>query len=164
MATTGYRFHHTMIRVKDVTKSLHFYGELLGMQLASKKDFPAGKFSLYFLTYMEPGSVIPEDEDARVKWLWTTQRSFVELTHNWGTESDPNFGGYHNGNKDPRGFGHLAIVVPDVNACVARLEANGVTIRKRPDEGSMKGFAFVEDPDGYWIEVLQDASSLLCKS
>eukprot|EP01116_Phalansterium_solitarium_P000763 TRINITY_DN10614_c0_g1_i2.p1 TRINITY_DN10614_c0_g1~~TRINITY_DN10614_c0_g1_i2.p1 ORF type:complete len:166 (-),score=60.36 TRINITY_DN10614_c0_g1_i2:291-788(-) len=154
--TAGYRFHHTMLRVKDITKSLHFYEDLLGMKLCFKRDFPHGKFTLYFLSYVEPGTVLPTSQEELARWVWSTQRPFVELTHNWGTESDASFGGYHNGNKEPRGFGHLAIVVPDVDAAVKRFEANGVEILKRPDQGSMKGFAFIADPDGYWVEVLKD--------
>ena len=78
----------------------------------------------------------------------------VELTHNWGTESDAEFAGYHNGNSDPRGFGHIGITVPDVYEASARFEKLGVEFVKRPDDGKMKGLAFIKDPDGYWIEIL----------
>lgn len=82
----------------------------------------------------------------------------MELTHNWGTE-DPanNFAGYHNGNLEPRGFGHLAVVVPDIYAAIDRIEAAGCKIVKKPDDGRMKGIAFVADPDGYWIEFIPEA-------
>lgn len=60
---------------------------------------------------------------------------------NWGTESDPNFAGYHNGNKDPRGFGHICIAVPDLDAACARFEALGVTFQKRPQDGTGRGNA-----------------------
>ena len=76
-----------------------------------------------------------------------------KLTHNWGTEKDPLFS-YHNGNDDPRGFGHIGITVPDVYAACERFESLGIKFVKRPDDGRMKGLAFIRDPDGYWIEIL----------
>eukprot|EP01111_Echinosteliopsis_oligospora_P019910 TRINITY_DN987_c0_g1_i1.p1 TRINITY_DN987_c0_g1~~TRINITY_DN987_c0_g1_i1.p1 ORF type:complete len:167 (-),score=47.28 TRINITY_DN987_c0_g1_i1:42-542(-) len=160
--TQGYRLHHTMIRVKDSVASDNFYGRLLGMTKVAKKDFPAGKFSLTFYAYVpeEQRATIPDDDEKRWEWLWTFNGAFVELTHNWGTENDSSdFKGYHNGNHEPRGFGHLAISVPDVYKCVERLEKEGVKIIKAPDAGSMKGLAFVADPDGYWIEIIRDRNA-----
>lgn len=72
----------------------------------------------------------------------------VELTHNHGTESDPNFAGYHSGNKDPRGFGHIAITVPNVEEACARLEKLGVPFQKKLTDGRMRHIAFALDPDG----------------
>ena len=77
----------------------------------------------------------------------------LELTHNWGTEDDAEFS-HHNGNDDPRGFGHIGISVPDVYAACERFDALGIEFVKRPDEGAMRGLAFIKDPDGYWIEIL----------
>jgi lactoylglutathione lyase len=93
-----------------------------------------------------------------MQFMFGQRGTFVEITHNWGTE-DPatNFAGYHTGNTDPRGFGHLAIVVPDIYAAIDRLEKAGVKIVKKPDDGKMKGIAFVADPDGYWIEFIPDS-------
>jgi lactoylglutathione lyase len=80
--------------------------------------------------------------------------AILELTHNHGTESDPNFEGYASGNTEPgRGFGHIAITVPDIEAACERFESLGVTFKKRLTDGKMKSIAFILDPDGYWIEV-----------
>jgi len=76
----------------------------------------------------------------------------LELTHNWGTESDDSQ--YHNGNKDPRGFGHICFSVPDIEAACARFDRLQIPFVKRLDKG-MKHVAFISDPDGYWIEIVQ---------
>lgn len=78
-----------------------------------------------------------------------TREGVLELTHNHGTESDAGFAGYASGNSDPgRGFGHIAISVPDIQACCARLEALEVPFKKRLSDGKMHNIAFVLDPDG----------------
>lgn len=155
--TEAYRLNQTMLRIKDPEASLAFYRDILGMKLIETFDFPAMNFSLYFLGYENSfTSPMPEDRNARVVWLFA-QPALLELTHNWGTETDANFAGYHDGNSDPRGFGHIGISVPDVYAACERFEAAGVSFIKRPDEGAMKGLAFIKDPDGYWIEILAPA-------
>jgi len=123
----------------------------MGMILLKKFDFPSMKFSLYFMGY-EVGEDIPEDEKERVNWVFN-RKATLELTHNWGTENDAGQA-YHNGNSDPRGFGHIGIVVPDVDAACERFEKLGVEFVKKPNDGKMKGLAFIKDPDNYWIEIL----------
>ncbi len=123
------RLLHTMLRVVDLKKSIHFYTEILGMTLIRQKDYPEGKFTLAFVGY--------EDESSG---------SVIELTHNW--ESDQ----YELGN----GFGHIAIQVDDVYQACDRIRNAGGEITREP--GPMKHgstiLAFVKDPDGYMIELL----------
>ncbi|MGI9324769.1 MAG: lactoylglutathione lyase [Pseudomonadales bacterium] len=152
-ATDGYVLNQTMLRIKDPQVSVAFYQDVLGMSLLDRYDFEAMEFSLYFMGY--PSEPVPTDPAERARWVFA-QPALVELTHNWGTEKDPAFS-YHNGNEDPRGFGHIGISVPDVYAACARFESLGVNFVKRPDDGSMKGLAFIQDPDGYWIEILAPA-------
>lgn len=156
-ATKGFIFQQTMYRIKDPKPSLDFYTRVLGMRLLTKLDFEESKFSLYFLGYHELDE-IPDDPKQRVVWMFR-QKATLELTHNWGTESDPNFKGYHNGNTDPKGYGHIGFEVPDVEAACQRFEQLGVEFVKRPNDGKMKGLAFIKDPDGYWIEILNAENS-----
>ncbi len=131
--TSRYRLLHTMIRVLDLDKSLDFYTRLLGMKLLRRKEFPGGKFTLAFVGY-------GEESDTAV----------VELTHNWELDAP-----YTHGDA----FGHLAIGVPDIYRTCELLEAEGVGIPRPP--GPMKHgsavIAFVEDPDGYKIELVERA-------
>ncbi|MEK9817352.1 MAG: lactoylglutathione lyase, partial [Limnobacter sp.] len=82
------------------------------------------------------------------------REAMLELTHNWGTENDPDFK-YHDGNQQPQGFGHICFSVPDLAAAVHWFDENQVTYVKRPEQGKMKNVAFIKDPDGYWIEIVQ---------
>ncbi len=131
MNTERFRLLHTMIRVRDLDKSLDFYTRHLGMRLLRRNDFPEGKFTLAFVGY-------GAEED----------HSVVELTFNWD-QAEP----YELGS----GFGHLAIAVPDIYATCDALAAAGVKIPRPP--GPMKHsstvIAFVEDPDGYKIELIE---------
>lgn len=125
------RLLHTMLRVADLEKSITFYTDVLGMTLLSRKDYPEGCFTLAFLGY-GPAS----------------ENTVLELTHNWNTSS------YTLGDA----YGHIAIGVDDVyGACDRIREAGGVIVR---EPGPMKHgttvLAFVEDPDGYKIELLSD--------
>jgi len=127
------RMLHTMVRVFDLEKSVDFYTRLLGMQLLRKRDVPEGKYSLAFVGY--------GDE---------TDSTVVELTYNWDQKEPYALG---------TGFGHLAIGVPDVYATCAKLGKEGVKITRAP--GPVKFgttvIAFIEDPDGYKIELIQRA-------
>ena len=152
-ATAGYVMNQTMLRIRDPEVSVAFYRDILGMTLLQRFDFPEMEFSLYFMGYLGEGESIPEDKLESAQWVFGLP-ALVELTHNWGTEKDENFAGYHDGNAQPQGFGHIGISVPDVYAACERFEANGVEFVKRPDDGKMKGLAFIKDPDGYWIEIL----------
>ena len=123
------RLLHTMLRVGDLDKSVAFYTELLGMELLRKMDFPEGKFTLAFLGY-------GAEKDNTV----------LELTHNWDTAA------YEHGTA----YGHIAISVDDVYATCEEIRAKGGAIVREPGP-MMHGttvLAFVEDPDGYKIELL----------
>ncbi|KAI8967784.1 lactoylglutathione lyase [Mycotypha africana] len=144
-----YVFNHTMIRVKDADASVQFYTNVLGMKLITKKDFESSKFSLYFLAYVDK---VPEDEEEKSVMAFSLP-GVLELTHNWGTENDADFS-YANGNKEPgRGFGHIAILVDDIEKACERFESLNVKFVKKLKDGNMKNIAFIADPDGYWIEV-----------
>jgi lactoylglutathione lyase len=83
----------------------------------------------------------------QVAWMFR-RPAVLELTHNHGTENDPDFAGYHSGNTEPKGFGHIGLSVPDVEKACGRFEQLGVDFVKRPNDGKMKGLAFIKDPDG----------------
>ncbi len=124
------RLLHTMIRVGDLERSLAFYCELLEMKLLRRKDYPGGRFTLAFVGYGDEAS-----------------DTVIELTHNWDTD------GYELGD----GFGHLALGVGDIYATCDSLRAKGVPIMREP--GPMKHgstvIAFIGDPDGYKIELIE---------
>ena len=123
------RLLHTMIRVGNLDRSINFYTDVLGMKLLRQKDYPDGKFTLAFVGYGDEA-----------------HNSVIELTHNWDTDS------YDTGS----GFGHLAIEVDDVYAAAEKIRSRGGKIIREP--GPMNAgttiIAFVEDPDGYQIELL----------
>ncbi len=152
-AAQGFVLNHSMLRVKNPAVSLDFYSRIMGMRVLRKLDFPEMKFSLYFLAKVEDPSQVPEEVGERTAWTFS-QHGILELTHNWGTENDPEFK-YHDGNAQPQGFGHLCFSVPDLAAAVKWFDENNVTYVKRPDQGKMRDVAFIKDPDGYWIEIVQ---------
>lgn len=151
--TEGMRFNHSMLRIKDPERSLAFYTHTLGMRVLRRLDFEQFEFSLYFLACGGDLGEPPEDTGERTNWLFS-QTAILELTHNWGTEDQSDFS-YHNGNGEPQGFGHICITVADMETATAWFDENEVSFVKRPDEGGMKGIAFIRDPDGYWIEIVQ---------
>ena len=124
------RFLHTMIRVADLEKSVDFYTRLLGMKETRRRDVPEGKYTLVFVGYGDEAS------DA-----------MLELTYNYGVET------YDQGTA----FGHLAIGTEDIYGLCERLAAEGVKIPRAP--GPLKFgttvIAFIEDPDGYKIELIE---------
>ena len=152
-ATKGFVLNHSMLRVKDPAVSLTFYTGILGMRVLRKLDFPEMKFSLYFLTKIDDDTAVPEAMADRTEWTFG-QRGILELTHNWGTEDNPDFK-YHDGNAQPQGFGHICFSVPDLAAAIRWFDENKVVYVKRPEQGKMKDVAFIKDPDGYWIEIVQ---------
>ncbi|MBD3833478.1 VOC family protein [Brevundimonas bullata] len=130
------RYLHTMVRVKDLEASLHFYRDLLGLVQTRRMDSEAGRFSLIYLA-------APQDQ-TRAE---TEKSPEVELTFNWDPED------YQGG----RNFGHLAFEVDDIYAACQRLMDGGVVINRPPRDGHM---AFVRSPDGISIELLQGGQRL----
>ncbi len=124
------RILHTMLRVGNLEKSLAFYIEVLGMKLLRSKDYPEGKFTLAFVGYADEAS-----------------SAVIELTHNWGVEK------YDLGNA----YGHIAIEVEDAYAACEKIKLRGGKVVR--EAGPMKHgstvIAFVEDPDGYRVELIQ---------
>ncbi|KAI9290790.1 lactoylglutathione lyase [Neoconidiobolus thromboides FSU 785] len=151
--TSGFCFNHTMIRVKDPKASVDFYTKVLGMKLLRESKMESGKFTLYFLGYLGEDEVLPTEE-SQLHTFVAKRSGVLELTHNWGTENDDSFEGYHNGNKEPRGFGHIAISVDDINEACKRFDELKVKYVKRLEDGSMKHIAFIADPDNYWVEIV----------
>lgn len=153
--TQGFTFNHTMLRVKDPKKSLDFYQNVLGMTLLQKKSYPNAEFDLYFLAKLTDDELknLPTDADKLAEYTFS-QRGVLELTHNYGTENQADFR-YHDGNAQPQGFGHICFAVPDLHKAVAWFDQNQVEFKKRPEDGMMKNIAFIKDPDGYWIEIVQ---------
>jgi len=123
------RLLHTMLRVGDLQRSIDFYTNVLGMRLLRQKDYPDGRFTLAFVGY-------GDERDSTV----------IELTHNWDIDSyDPG-----------KGFGHIAIEVDDVYEAVETLRSRGGKVIREagPMNAGTTIIAFVQDPDGYAIELL----------
>ncbi|KAI9571650.1 Glyoxalase/Bleomycin resistance protein/Dihydroxybiphenyl dioxygenase [Boletus coccyginus] len=155
--TASFKFNHTMIRIKDPKVSLPFYLNTLGMDLLAEQNM--GDFTLYFLGYEHDDiKKLSTEEKSRARF---NREGVLELTHNHGTESNPEFKGYASGNTEAgRGFGHIAITVDNIKEACARFEKLGVPFKKRLTEGRMNHIAFILDPDGYWVEVLPTTLTL----
>ena len=127
----SYRMLHTMLRVYDLDKSIDFYTRLLGMELLRRRDFEGGRFTLAFVGYGDEAD-----------------NTVLELTHNWDQAELYDLGD---------AYGHIAIGVPDIYATCEALEKAGAKIPRPP--GPMKHgttvIAFVEDPDGYKVELIE---------
>lgn len=163
----GLTLQQTMLRIKDPKKSVPFYEDNFGFKLLHRYDFEQWKFSLYFMGILRDGVEWPSEVPSKAseKALWSMEyASTLELTHNWGSEDDPSWKA-NNGNVEPnRGFGHIAVAHVDVYQACEQLESNGVAFQKKPNEGRMKGLAFVKDPDGYWIEVVKKGDNSEAKT
>jgi lactoylglutathione lyase len=130
------RYLHTMVRVKDLDASLHFYCTLFGLKEVRRSENESGRFTLVFLAANE--------------YITNVEKNgapCLELTYNWDPEE------YTGG----RNFGHLAYEVDDIYATCRHLMDNGITINRPPRDGRM---AFVRSPDGISIEILQKNGSL----
>lgn len=125
------RMMHTMLRVTDLEASLRFYTEVLGMRLLRRHDFESGRFTLAFVGYGDEAS-----------------NTVLELTHNWDTNS------YQLGDA----YGHIALGVDDVYAACAAIKARGGKVVREagPMKGGTRVIAFVEDPDGYKVELVAE--------
>ncbi len=126
-----HRILHTMLRVADLEHSINFYTQLMGMRVLRHRDYPDGQFTLVFMGY--------DDEESS---------TVLELTHNWNKKI------YEKGTA----FGHIALAVTDVYETCRQLSREGVTITREPGPMSFdkdEVIAFIEDPDGYKIELIQ---------
>lgn len=152
-ATNDYVFNQTMLRIKDPERTLDFYTRVLGMTLVKKLPFPEMEFTLYFLAAIADDELSQWAKDDETRLVQTFGRpAMLELTYNWGDKDKPELE-YHNGNSEPKGFGHIGFAVPDLDAACERFDSLGVEFVKRPEDGKMNNIAFIKDPDGYWIEI-----------
>lgn len=127
------KYLHTMIRVQNLEKALHFFVEILGLKISRRKDYPEGKFTLVFLK--------TEEEDT----------SEIELTYNWDQSIPYSVG---------RNFGHLAYEVENIYDLCEKIQSMGVVINRPPRDGRM---AFIRSPDSISIELLQKGNPLTPK-
>ncbi|KAI1016356.1 hypothetical protein LB503_010255 [Fusarium chuoi] len=143
--TRAYKLNHAMIRVKDPKATIQFY-ELLGLSVVQKLSFPENKFDLYFLGIDSPGS------PSHGKFTFDRQ-GLIELTHNYGTESDDNYR-VSSGNENPYlGFSHVSISVANVQSTYQTLAKAGYKFQQIVSSGNEPVISL--DPDGYWIRITE---------
>lgn len=137
-ALNGFVLNHTMLRIKNPQVSLNLYTRVMDMRVLRRLDFSEMTFSLYFLAPLDAEADLPEEDGPRTERTFS-QCDIFELTHNGGPENDPALA-YHDGNAQAQEFGHTCFSVPDL--------------------------AFIKDPDGYWIEIVQPSllTNLGCPS
>jgi lactoylglutathione lyase len=139
-------WHRSMIRVKNAVESASFYQNICGMSLLDIQRNDQEGWTSYFFGTCAKASPDPKSE-ASHEALRNELGTVLELREYDNTPEG--FKGYHNGNVEPRGFGHLALLVDDVYETCSAMEELGVKFQKKPDDGRMKGLAFILDPDGY---------------
>lgn len=133
---------HSLTKLRIVK----FY-EHLGMKMIRKIEQPEAKFDLYFLGYDSPKAISHANH-------FSDREGLIELTHNYGTENDPNYK-VSTGNSEPtKGFGHTCISVDNIQAACQRIEDAGYKFQKKLTDGRMRHIAFALDPDGYWVEII----------
>ncbi len=117
------------------------------MKMIKKIEQPEAKFDLYFMGYDSPKALSHGN-------VFSDRSGLIELTHNYGTENDPNYK-VNNGNEEPhKGFGHLCLSVDNIQSACQRIEEAGYKFKKKLTDGRMRNIAFVLDPDGYWVEIV----------
>ena len=162
-----------MLRIKDKDISLKYYQDIFGMTLLRSHINEKAGFDIYFLGYEK--KPVDKDTSGGVS-LTAGLEGLLELTYNYGTEKKEGQV-YHDGNKEPQGFGHicktlhmqfslsllkypeltrLGVSVDDLDAACKRFDDHNVDWKKRLTDGRMKNVAFILDPDGYWIEIIQN--------
>lgn len=140
--------NHTMLRIRDPKRSLDFYAKHFGMKKITELPVPSLGFTNYFIALQGPTSAAGDAP-------WYKRQGILELCHNHDAEEK----GFvaNNGNKEPnRGFGHICLSVNNLEQFCDKLEADGVKFQKKLQDGRQHNIAFALDPDGYWIELIEN--------
>lgn len=138
---------HVYMTAAFLTLRLVKFYEHLGMKMIRKIEQPEAKFDLYFMGYDSPKAVSHGNH-------FSDREGLIELTHNYGTENDPDYK-VATGNSEPgKGFGHTCISVDNIQAACQRIEDAGYKFQKKLTDGRMRSIAFALDPDGYWVEII----------
>lgn len=139
--------NHTCFRIKDPKVAIPFYVDNFGMKLVDEFAFPKMKFTIYMLAF---------DHGANVNWA--AREGVLELCHNWGSESDPDFKTNNGNESENRGFGHICFSVDNIQQVEKDLLARDVAFKKKLSDGRQKDIAFCLDKDGYWIELIENGN------